>query len=89
MLSALLLSVALMAQQPREVVVTLGPVHADILTNTSRFLDVEGALRSAKTWTILIKIRRALEENPGIRAVISRYKDGDLNQKLIPDYRNV
>lgn len=89
MLAALLLNVVLMASPARQVEVRLGPVHADILAASERFLDVEGALRSAKTWTILIKVRRSLEEHPGIRWAIARWTDGDLNQKLIPDYRNV
>ena len=69
--------------------VKLGPVHREIIRATERFVDVEGALRSAKTWTILIKIRRSLEEHPGIRWAIARWTEGDLNQKLVPDYRNV
>lgn len=73
----------------RVVEVKLGPVHREIIRATERFVDVEGALRSAKTWTILIKIRRSLEEHPGIRWAIARWTEGDLNQKLVPDYRNV
>lgn len=69
--------------------VKVGPVHREILRSTERFLDTEGALRSAKTWTILLKIRRQLEEHPGVRWAMSRWTEGDLNQKLVPDYRNV
>lgn len=84
-------SMASVLGQPvgRVVDVKLGPVHREILRATDRFVDVEGALRSAKTWTILIKIRRQLEEHPGIRWAIGRWTEGDLNQKLVPDYRNV
>jgi hypothetical protein len=90
MLAALVLAMAL---TPRVVQVKLGPVHAEILRAITRpahrFLDVEGALRSAKTWTILIKLRRRLEEHPGMKAAIARWTEGDLNQKLIPDWRNI
>lgn len=73
--------------------VRLGPVQREILRAirqpTARFLDVEGALRSAKTWTILIALRTLLEEYPGIQIALARWTEGDLNQKLIPDYRRV
>lgn len=87
MFLALLFS--LMTVEPRVVEVKLGPVHREILRAEDRFLDVEGALRSAKTWTILIKLRRDIEEYPGIKIAIARWTEGDLNQKLIPDWRNV
>jgi hypothetical protein len=82
---ALLLSLTLM----RTVEVRLAPVHFDILNATERFVDVEGALRSAKTWTVLFKLRRLVEDYPGIRVAIGRWTEDGLNQKLIPDWRNV
>jgi hypothetical protein len=91
MLVALLLT-ALMSP-PRVVEVRLGPVQREIVRTLrkadSRFVDVEGALRSAKTWTILIAIRTILEDYPGIYWAMARWTEGDLNQKLIPDWRNV
>lgn len=81
------------ATAERTVEVKLGPVQREILrairSASSRFLDVEGALRSAKTWTILIAIRTLLEDYPGMRWAMARWTEGDLNQKLIPDWRNV
>lgn len=74
---------------PRVIEVKLGPIQREIIRAQERFVDVEGALRSAKTWSCLIKIRRQMEEYPGIRWVMSRWTEGDLNQKLVPDYRNV
>lgn len=91
MLAALLLVASM--SQPRVVQVKLGPVQAEVLraitTPTARFVDVEGALRSAKTWTILIAIRTLLEDYPGIVWTMSRWTKEGLHQKLIPDYRNV
>ncbi len=88
-----ILLVGLMSGTPRTVEVKLGPVQREIVrairTPSARFLDAEGALRSAKTWTILIAIRTMLEEHPGIRWAMARWTEGDLNQKLIPDWRNV
>ena len=74
---------------PRVVEVRLGPIQREIIRAQERFVDVEGALRSAKTWSCLIKIRRQMEEYPGIRWAMARWTEGDLNQKLVPDYRNV
>jgi hypothetical protein len=90
MLAALLLVASM---SPRVVQVRLGPVQAEVLQAITRpqhrFLDVEGALRSAKTWTILIAIRQILDEQPGIVWTMSRWTREGLHQKLIPDYRNV
>lgn len=92
MLAELLL-VASMSQPPRVVRVKLGPVQAEVLRAitkpNARFIDVEGALRSAKTWTILIAIRTLLEDYPGIVWTMSRWTKEGLHQKLIPDYRHV
>lgn len=88
MLNSFVLSLfVLMA--PRVVEVKLGPVQREIVRAEERFTDVEGALRSAKTWSVLIRIRRQCEEYPGIKWAIARWTEGDLNQKLIPDYRAV
>lgn len=88
---ALLLSAVLMA--PRVVEVKLGPKQFEIVREIRqpkhRFFDVEGALRSAKTWSILIGLRTVLEERPAIRIVLSRWNENALHQKLLPDYRNV
>lgn len=82
---------ALMATTPetRVVEVKVGPVQREILKASERFTDIEGAMRSSKTWTILIKLRRVVEDHPGIAIAISRWTEGDLNQKLVPDFRRV
>lgn len=56
---------------------------------TERFVDVEGAMRAAKTWGCLRKWRLRLKKYPGISLVMSRWKDEDLWNKLVPDYRKV
>lgn len=92
---ALLLAALVTTAAPdaRVVNVVLGPVQREIvraiIKPTARFTDIEGALRSAKTWSILIGIRRVVEEHPGIAWTLSRWNQGDLNQKLLPDWRNV
>lgn len=83
--------------------IRLGEAQYSIFESTARFLNAEGAFRSAKTWTALIKIRLQCEDYPGkpelrgtdtfagsgIRWAIARWTEDGLNQKLIPDYRNV
>jgi len=91
MLLALLMAATL---TPRVVDVRLGPVQREIVRairqpGPNRFVDVEGALRSAKTWSILIALRTVVEDHPGIALAIARWTEGDLNQKLVPDWRNV
>lgn len=83
--------VLLMAPQAeaRVVDLTLGEKHYAILQDDTRFLDIEGAFRSAKTWTVLIKIRLQVEQHPGIRWAIARWTEDGLHGILIPDYRNV
>lgn len=81
----------MLAETVREV--RLGPVQRQILRTIrraeARFIDIEGALRSAKTWTSLIALRTLLEDYPGINIAIARWTERDLNQKLVPDFRNV
>jgi hypothetical protein len=73
----------------RVVEVRLGAKHRQIMSAEERFLDVEGALRSAKTWSILMRLRREVDEYPGIKIAIARWTEGDLNQKLVPSWREV
>lgn len=72
-----------------ESVVALSDPAERVLYATERFVLHEGAFRSSKTWTCLIKWRMRLEEYPGIALVMARWKEDDLNTKLIPDYRRV
>lgn len=69
--------------------VVLSKPAAEVLHAPERFVLHEGAFRSSKTWTCLIKWRMRLEEYPGIALVMARWKDEDLHTKLIPDYRLV
>ncbi|MEQ1727427.1 MAG: hypothetical protein ABL982_03525 [Vicinamibacterales bacterium] len=57
--------------------------------STARFCIIEGAMRASKTWGCLIILRLRLEEYPGIGMCMSRWIDGDLWNKLVPDYRKV
>lgn len=64
------------------------PIMA-LLRATVRFLLIEGAMRASKTWGCLIKVRRTLDEYPGISCLMARWKEDDLDNKLVPDYRKV
>ncbi len=69
--------------------IRLGKAQHAIFAAEDRFLNIEGAFRSAKTWTCLIKLRLDVERHPGIRIAIARWTEDGLHQKLIPDWRNV
>lgn len=60
-----------------------------LLASVVRFLLIEGAMRASKTWGCLIKWRKRVEDYPGIALVMARWNEGDLNTKLVPDYRKV
>jgi len=60
-----------------------------LLAATARFLLIEGAMRASKTWGCLIKVRKTVEEQPGVSWLMARWKEDDLNNKLLPDYRKV
>ena len=60
-----------------------------LIAATARFLLIEGAMRASKTWGCLIKWRRRLDEYPGIALLMARWKEDDLDNKLVPDYRKV
>lgn len=77
------------AERERRAKYKIGPKQQAILDADARFVDVEGALRSAKTWSCLIKIRRRLEDEPGVQGFMARWTQEGLNQKLIPDWRRV
>lgn len=77
------------AVAPRVVEVKVGKPHRAVLNASRRFVDVEGAFRAAKTWTCLMKIRRRLTDEPGIKGFIARWTEDGLMGKLVPDYRNV
>lgn len=103
--AALLGLLLLMAPQAEARVVNLaiGERAWAAIQSSARFTDIEGAFRSAKTWSALIAIRLECEQHPGkpelrgtdtfagsgIRWAIARWTEDDLHQKLIPDYRQV
>jgi hypothetical protein len=62
---------------------------AQLIQSIARFLIIEGAMRASKTWGCLIKWRMRVDQYPGIPLVMARWKDDDLHNKLIPDYRRV
>lgn len=61
-------------------------IHLKIFHETARLVDVEGALSSAKTTTLLLKEIAQARENPGIDGWIFRYSQTDTDTKLQPAY---
>ena len=65
-----------------------GPVAA-FLTDTTRHLDLEGAIRSGKTTAALWKVLTSCCTHPGIHWLICRFSDEDTRTKLKPMWEKV
>ena len=66
----------------------LGPV-AEFLTDETRHLDLEGAIRSGKTTAALWKVLDSCLAHPGIHWLICRYTDGETKSLLRPVWERV
>lgn len=64
-------------------------LHRTILGDTTRELDIEGALSSGKTTLCLYLIRRYLADYPGISVFICRYSGTDTDNKLKPAFEQM
>jgi len=62
---------------------------AEFLRDTTREIDLEGALSSGKTTACLWKEFNALHEFPGIQSFMCRFADGDTSTKLCPAFERV
>lgn len=54
------------------------------LLDTTRYLDIEGAIRSSKTTIGLWKVLNACLERPGMRWLVARWIDDDVHALLVP-----
>lgn len=68
--------------------VWVGPV-SKFLEDETRFVDLEGAIRSGKTTAALWKVFDSCIEHPGIHWLICRYSDDDTKTKLKPVWRKI
>jgi hypothetical protein len=71
---------------PADVQIDFYGAHARAFQDTSLELDVEGAVRSGKTWLCLTKVIASCQKYPGIRWMISRWSDGDTDSQLKPNF---
>lgn len=62
---------------------------AKVFHDTSRQIDVEGAVRSGKTTMCLVKVLASCQAHPGIHWLIGRFSDGDTDRLLKPLWRAV
>lgn len=65
-----------------------GPL-SQALRDTTRYLDVEGAIRCGKTTMALWKVLTYLVEHPGLKAMICRWTDDATASLLKPLFRGV
>ena len=64
-------------------------ILADFMADRTREIDIEGALSSGKTTACLSKVRRRLEDEPGIQGFIFRYSGTDTDTKLRPAFEQM
>ena len=58
--------------------------QSEALLDQTRYLDIEGAIRSSKTTIGLWKVLNSCMEHPGIRWLVCRWIDDDVNALLKP-----
>lgn len=58
--------------------------QSEALLDTTRYLDIEGAIRSSKTTIGMWKVLNACLEHPGMRWLVCRWIDDDANAILKP-----
>jgi hypothetical protein len=62
---------------------------ARVFHDTSRQIDVEGAVRSGKTTMCLVKVLASCQAHPGIHWLICRFSDDDTHKLLKPLWRSI
>ncbi|MCR4341328.1 MAG: terminase family protein [Gemmatimonadaceae bacterium] len=72
------------ADAVREVRMVWRGKQSEALLETTRYLDIEGAIRSSKTTIGLWKVLNSCLEHPGIRWLVARWIDDDANALLKP-----
>ena len=78
-----------MSPATRECRMTWKGKQSEALLDTTRELDIEGALRASKTTICLWKVLNACLEHPGIHCLISRYSDQVTHSLLAPVWRTI
>lgn len=86
---ALVLTLRALASPMSESRIRFYGAHAQVFHDTSRELDVEGAVRAGKTWLCLMKILASCVAHPGIHWMISRWSDGDTTEQLKPTFVHI
>ena len=69
---------------PAELRMAFWGTHADAFPETTRELDIEGAIRSGKTTLCLMRELRACIDNPGIFILLARWTDSGVYGLVTP-----
>lgn len=70
--------------EPREVRMQWRGKQSEALLDPTRYLDIEGAIRSSKTTIGLWKVINACLEHPGMRWLVCRWTDDAVNSTVKP-----
>ncbi len=68
---------------------TVSPVQGQAVEATARYVDLEGAIRSGKSYVSVLKFVYLVSKYPGIQLLISRWSEGDLDAQLKPLWREM
>jgi hypothetical protein len=64
-------------------------VQGQVIEATERYLDVEGAIRSGKSYVSVLKFVQLVGKHPGIHLLIARWSESDLDAQLKPLWRDL
>ena len=64
-------------------------VQGQVLEATQRYLDVEGAIRSGKSYVSVLKFVQRANNEPGVQLLIARWSESDLEAQLKPLWRDM
>lgn len=68
---------------------TVSSVQGRALACTTRYLDIEGAIRSGKSYASVLKFILLAVQHPGIQLLIARWSESDLDAQLKPLWRDL
>jgi hypothetical protein len=78
-----------MIAEPRIVEFAWNPKQSRFILSISKYLSLSGGVRAGKTWALCFKVWQWTQKYPGIRIVLSRWSDDNLQAQLVPQWRGM
>jgi hypothetical protein len=67
---------------------TWNPKQSRVIQTTTRYVDIEGGIRSGKTWALVAKVGILVTQYPGIHCFLGRWTQDGLDGQLKPQWRH-